>query len=133
MKHYMFDTSMVGHIIKAHPTVIKRLLATPMTSLCISAITEGELLFGLAKRPNAPRLQLTVREFLRRVDVLPWDGSVAARFGMLRAEMDTQGMALGPFDLLIAAHALTLETVLVTNNKAFEHVSRLQHEDWTQE
>lgn len=133
MKHYMLDTSIVSHIIKANPKVIERLLATPMTSLCISAITEGEILFGLAKRPDATRLHLAVREFLRRVDVLPWDGTVAAHFGKLRAETVTKNMMLGHLDLLIAAHAMTVQTVLVTNNKAFNQISGLQYEDWTQE
>jgi len=53
--------------------VAKRVKAAPMAALCVSAITAGELLFDLAKRPGAKRLDLVVREFLRRVDTLPWD------------------------------------------------------------
>ena len=49
MTLYMLDTNTVSHLIKENPLVIRRLLAVPMASLCISAITEGELLFGLAK------------------------------------------------------------------------------------
>ena len=58
MKHYLLDTNTVSHLIKGHPAVARRMVAVPMSSLCISAITEGELLFGLAKRPDAKRLHL---------------------------------------------------------------------------
>lgn len=52
----MLDTNTVSHLIKEHPAVVRHVVAVPMASLCVSAITEGELLFGLAKRPNAKRL-----------------------------------------------------------------------------
>jgi tRNA(fMet)-specific endonuclease VapC len=78
MKHYLLDTNTVSHLIKGHPAVARRMVAVPMSSLCISAITEGELLFGLAKRPDAKRLHLIVHEFLRRVDVLLWDSAIKA-------------------------------------------------------
>ena len=97
----------------------------------LSAITEGELLFGLAKRPAARRLQIAVREFLRRVDVLPWDSTIAERYGTLRAGMEGQGKILAPLDLLIAAHALGLDAVLVTNDRAFGQIAGLTIEDWT--
>ena len=87
MKHYMLDTNTVSHLIKAHPAVVQRVIAVPMAALCISAITEGELLFGLAKRPEAERLHLAVRQLLRRVDVLPWGGPIAQRYGRVRAEL----------------------------------------------
>ena len=53
MRRYMLDTNTVSHLLRAHPSVARRVVAVPMASLCISAITEGELLFGLAKRPSA--------------------------------------------------------------------------------
>ncbi len=131
MKRYMLDTNMVSHLIREHPVVVRRIVSVPITSLCISAITEGELLFGLAKRLDAKRLHLAVREFLRRVDVLPWDSAIAEHYGTVRADMERQGKILGPLDLLIAAHALGAGTVLVTNDRAFAQSSDLQVEDWT--
>lgn len=131
MRRYMLDTNTVSHLIKAHPAVGRRVVASPMASLCISAITEGELLFGLAKRPEAKRLHLAVREFLRRVDVLPWDGVVAEHYGAVRADLARQGKTLAPLDLLIATHALSIDAVLVTNDQAFSQVADLHVEDWT--
>jgi tRNA(fMet)-specific endonuclease VapC len=127
----MLDTNTVSHLVKEHAAVARHLLAVPMVSLCISAITEAELLFGLAKRPEAKRLQLVVHEFLRRVEVLPWDSAVAARYGAVRAEMASQGKVLAPLDLLIAAHALAAGAVLVTNDQAFAQVPNLACDDWT--
>lgn len=131
MKRYMLDTNTVSHLIKAHPLVAKHLVAVPMAAVCISAITEGELLFGLAKRPEAKRLHAAVRQFLLRVDVLPWDSATAEPYGRLRAGLGVAGKVLAPLDLLIAAHAVSTGAVLVTNDQAFAQVARLELEDWT--
>lgn len=131
MKRYMLDTNMVSHLIKEHPAVAQRVVAVPMASLCISAITEGELLLGLAKRPDAKRLHLVVRELLRCVDVLPWDSSITEQYGTVRANMERQGKSLAPLDLLIATHALSIDAILVTNDRAFSQVPDLVIEDWT--
>lgn len=128
---YMLDTNTVSHLIKEHPAVTRRVVTAPMESLCISAITEGELLFGLAKRPDAARLHIVVREFLRRVEVLPWDSAVAQKYGLVRADMARQGKVLAPLDLLIATHALSAGAILVTNDKAFALLAKLRLEDWT--
>ena len=130
MTRYLLDTNIVSQLIRGNEAVARRIRAVPMSSLFISAITEGELLFGLARRPEATRLHLAVREFLRRVDALPWDGSSAERYGILRAEMTRSGKMLAPLDLLIAAHALSLGAVLVTNDRAFAQVEGLMIEDW---
>lgn len=56
MTRYMLDTNTVSHLLKKHPAVARRVVAAPITSLCISAITQGELLVGLARRPDATAL-----------------------------------------------------------------------------
>jgi tRNA(fMet)-specific endonuclease VapC len=127
----MLDTNTVSHLVRQHPAVTRHLVAASITSLCISAITEGELHFGLAKRPAATRLRSAVREFLRRVDVLPWDSRVAERYGAVRVVMENKGRILAPLDLQIAAHALSLGAVLVTNDRSFNQVAGLRIEDWT--
>lgn len=131
MKRYMLDTNTVSYLIKEHPAVARRVVAVPMADLCISAITEGELHFGLAKRPDAKRLQLAVQEFLLRVDVLPWDSAITHHYGTVRADMECRGKILAPLDLLIATHALGVDAVLVTNDRAFCQVPNLHIEDWT--
>jgi tRNA(fMet)-specific endonuclease VapC len=128
---YMLDTNTVSHLVKQHPKVARHVVGVPMVSLCISVITAGELLYGLARRPAAVRLRAAVTELIRQVDVLPWDFSAAERYGIVRAELDRTGRPLGSLDVLIAAHALSVGAVLVTNDRAFSQVARLQIEDWT--
>jgi tRNA(fMet)-specific endonuclease VapC len=128
----MLDTNIVGHLLNLHPAVVRRVTNASMASLCISAITAGELLFGLAKRPDAVRLHRAVEAFLRRVDVLPWGRDAATRYGGVRAALERDGKVLGALDLLIAAHALHAGSVLVTNDRAFRHVPGLEVEDWTE-
>ena len=128
---YMLDTNMVSHVIKGTHKVCDKVVSIPMPELGISAITAGELLFGLAKKPDAKQLAMLVHEFLIRINVLPWDGVAAACYGKLRADMQKNGMILGNLDLLIAAHALALGVVLITNDRAFIQVEGLKIEDWT--
>ena len=131
MNRYMLDTNTVSYLVRQHPVVMRRVANVPVESTCISAITAGELLYGLMRLPDARRLHRTVTEFLRRVDVLPWEDRTAARYGTLKADMERRGNALGPLDLLIASHALAVEVVLVTSDRAFNRVVDLRIEDWT--
>ncbi len=132
MKHFMLDTNTVSHLIKNHPKVVQRVTSKPTASLFISVITECELLYGIAKRPEAKRLHLSVREFLKCVDILPWDSTFSEEYGHLRAKMEQGGKSLASFDLLIATQAYTKKITLVTNDQAFKQVSGLNLEDWTQ-
>ena len=131
MTRYMLDTNTVSYLVRAHPAVSQRVVAVPMVALCMSSITEGELLFGLARRPQAERLHTVVRELLHRVDVLPWDHQAAECYGTTRADLVSKGKTLAPLDLLIAAHALSGCSVLVSSDKAFVQVDGLVLEDWT--
>lgn len=131
MKRFMLDTNTVSHLIKGNQVVARHVVEAPIARLCISAITEGELLFGLARRPEAKRLHDVVHEFLRRVDILPWDSAVAENYGKLRGELVRLGKTLSPLDLLIAAHAIGIGAVLVTNDQAFSRITQLTVEDWS--
>ena len=128
----MLDTNTVSFLLREHPAVRKRVLQQPMESLCISAITEGEMLFGLAKRPEAKRLQNAVREFLLRVEVLAWNSATAASYGTLRADLKRRGEVIAPLDMLIASHALSLKLALVTNDRGFAQMQGLEVEDWVE-
>jgi tRNA(fMet)-specific endonuclease VapC len=127
---YLLDTNTVSHLIKRHPQVTQRLLAVPMHQVCISAITAGELAFGLAKRPQALALKAAVDEFLCRVEVMPWDEAVAQTYGTLRAHLQSQGTPLDALDMQIAAHALHLKATLVSSDKAFLNLGQLTVETW---
>jgi tRNA(fMet)-specific endonuclease VapC len=127
---YLLDTNTVSHLIKRHPQATQRLLAVPMHSLGISAITAGELAFGLAKRPEAVALRAAVHEFLRRVDVLPWDAAVAQTYGRLRAQMQSEGIGLSALDMQIAAHAVHAKAILVSSDRAFGQLTEITYENW---
>ena len=128
---YMLDTNTVSHLLRKQPAVMQRVVAAPITALCISAITQGELLLGLARRPGATALHDAVWQFLRRVDVLPWDAATSEVYGRARADSHSQGRVLAPMDLLIGTHALSIGAVLVTSDRAFAQLSGLSIEDWT--
>ena len=127
---YLLDTNTVGYLVRNQPTVLARLVSHPPAMIHISAITEGELLFGLANNPSARRLHKTVSEFIRHATVLAWDRSVALQYSLLGTEMNKQGKPLAPLDMLIAAHALSIKAILVSSDSAFQMVPGLQVEDW---
>jgi len=130
---YMLDTNTVSYIIKGKPVVIREHLCNvPMANVCISAITEAELLRGVAKKPEAKRLPIVVKEFLLRVEILPWDSDAANTYAQLRTVCENEGKPLGTMDMLIAAHSVAVGAVLITNDKAFYNVKHhLMLEDWT--
>jgi tRNA(fMet)-specific endonuclease VapC len=127
----MLDTNTISSLIKKNPVVSRKIASVPMERLCLSVISEGEILYGLAKKPNARNLHLVVQEFLKRVDVMVWDTNVAEHYGVLRAELEGSGNVLGSLDMQIAAHASQLGAVLVTNDQAFKRIQKLKVEDWT--
>jgi tRNA(fMet)-specific endonuclease VapC len=132
-KCYMLDTNTASYIIKGEPAVIReRLRNVPMANVCVSTITEAELLRGVAKKPEAKRLPVAVKEFLLRVEILPWDSDAADAYAQLRTACENEGRPLGNMDMLIAAHSVAVGAVLVTNDKAFYNVKHhLILEDWS--
>ena len=131
MRHYLLDTNTVSHAIKGVPQVQRRLARVPMDQLAISAVTEGELWYGVAKRREAPHLTGVVTEFLLRIAVLAWNSDAARRYGELRASLEREAQPLGNLDLMIAAHALSAEAILVTSDLGFERIKGLHLQDWT--
>ena len=129
----MLDTNVASAIIRgaASDVLRTRLRAHPPGSVCVSAITEAELRYGLAKRPEAAALAVAVEAFLRHVEILAWDHACAAAYGQLRAALETAGTPLGALDTLIAAHALAAGYTLATRDQAFRHVPRLHIDDWS--
>ena len=90
--HYLLDTNMASYVIKGNvPRVRERLLKMPMAEVGISVITEAELRFGVARKPEAVRLKTAVEEFLLRVEVLPWDSEAAQHYAVIRAASNELG------------------------------------------
>ena len=130
---YLLDTNTASYIIKGNvPGVRERLLKVPMSRLLISAVTEAELLYGAARKREAVRPKTAVDEFLLRVDSLPWDSNAARQYADLRAALEFAGTPMGNLDMMIAAHALAAEAVLVSNDRSFRRLKHLKIEDWTE-
>lgn len=128
---YLLDTNTASYIIKGNvPRVRERLLKVPTADVAISVITEAELRFGVLRRPDAKRLNIIVDEFLRFVEIKPWDSAAALRYAQLRASLEHEGKPMGGLDLMIAAHALALGSVLVTSDRVFKRAKGLKIEDW---
>lgn len=130
---FLLDTDICSYVIKgSHPALDRRLRDVNPGQVAISAITRAELRFGVALRPEATRLAMLVESFLRFVVTLPWDAPVADRHGSLRAALQQVGQPMGDHDTMIAAHALTVNAILITHNLArFERVSGFSCTDWT--
>ena len=129
---YLLDTNTASYIIKGNvPRVRERLMKVPMSQVLISAVTEAELLFGVARKREAVRLKTAIDEFLLRVDSLPWDSNAARCYADVRAALEIAGTPLGNLDMMIAAHAFAEEAVLVTNDRSFRRLKELRIEDWT--
>jgi len=128
---YLLDTNTASYVIKGnYPRVRERLLKVPMAEVGISVVTEAELRFGSVRKPEAARLH-AVEEFLLRVDVLPWTSDAARNYADIRAELEKAGEPIGNLDLMIAAHALATKAILVTHDRSFRRIKRLEIEDWT--
>ena len=127
---YMLDTNTVGYLFRQHPNVLEKLAKMRPLEICISSITEAELLYGVAKR-KSKALTAAVQGFLETVTVYAWDSEAAKCYGQLRAAMEQKGQVMGHLDQLIAAHALSRNATIITSDRAFTMVARLRVEDWT--
>jgi len=129
---YLLDTNTASYVIKGNfPRVRERLLRIPMADVGISVVTEAELRFGVARRPEATTLKSVVEEFLLRVEVLPWNSEAARQYARIRVILEREGSPMGNMDLMIAAHAVAVEVVLVTHDHVFRRVKGLKVEDWS--
>src|SRR5215470_14759368 len=129
---YLLDTNTASYIIKGNvPRVRKKLLTVPASEVAISVITEAELRFGVCRLPNPARIAIAVEEFLKYVDIRPWDSAAAREYAELRATLEAGGTPIGNLDLMIAAHALALGIVLVSSDRVFRRLKALNLEDWT--
>ena len=128
---FLLDTNMATYILSGRSPAARQTMreAQAYAKIAISAITHGEILFGLARKPEALRLRAAVDGLLGAVHILPWDA--ASAYGKLRADLGAAGKTLAGLDLLIAAHALAMGATLVTHDRAFAHAATfVEVVDW---
>jgi tRNA(fMet)-specific endonuclease VapC len=124
---YMLDTDTVSFALRGVGNVGTELLGRAPSEVCISAITLAELRYGAEHRQS----KKLIDAFRGSVAVMPFDEAAAATFGRIAAELTRAGTPIGELDTMIAAHALSLDLTVVTNNtKHFRRVPGLRIENW---
>lgn len=128
---YLLDTNILSDLIK-HPTgkIFSKIQEVQEENICTSIIVACELKFGAAKK-NSPRLIERVNLILDWIPVLPLTSTVETEYANTRTYLERKGTPIGGNDLLIAAHALSLNLIVVTNNiREFSLIPNLRRENW---
>ena len=129
---YMLDTDSCIALIKNRPVSMRsRLSLLTPEEVGISSIVAAELWFGVANSQKRKKNEAALKDFLEFVTLLDWPCEASLLYGQVRAQLQKLGTPIGAMDLLIASHALFIDTVLVTNNtREFERVPDLKIENW---
>lgn len=128
---YLLDTDTCVDLLRGVQKVVAQLEILTPDDCGISAITSFELFAGAARARNPRGETEKVGNLVDVIEELPFDAEAARRAGVLRWQLEEAGTPIGPYDLLIAAHALDLELTLVTaNSREFSRVAALRVEQW---
>lgn len=129
---YMLDTNICIYIIKNSPrSVIEKFHSLQMGDIGISSITLAELEYGVAKSAHTVKNQEALTKFIFPLDICDFDSKAAEIYGNIRVNLEKKGKSIGSMDMLIAAHAISLDVRLITNNeKEFNRIKHLQLENW---
>jgi len=129
---YLLDTNICIYIIKKKPIeVIKRFQKLPPGQVAISAITLSELQFGIEKSNFPEKNRDALEKFLIPLEIVNYDSEASIVYGRIRKHLESKGTPIGSLDTLIAAHAISINSILVTNNeKEFRRVPDLIIENW---
>jgi len=130
---YLLDTNICIYIINEKPKkILIKFERYPVHEFGISSITQAELQYGVAKSKNKRTNQGALNEFLLPLTIFPFHGDkLVACYGEIRALLESKGKTIGPLDMLIAAHALSLDLTIISNNiKEFSRVPDLKCENW---
>lgn len=127
----MLDTNLCIYVINSRPAIVlERFRLERIGDIVISSVTAAELAFSVAKSGSVRNRQ-ALDMFLSALEILPFDESVIWHYGDLRTDLERRGQPIGTLDTMIAAHALSSNTILVTNNtREFERVPGLRLENW---
>lgn len=113
------------------PEVLERFRKVGIGEIAISSITVSELHYGARKSGRIKKNIKRIEEFIYPFDVLAYDEAASKEYGIIRAYLEKNGRIIGPLDMLIAAHALSRDLILITNNtKEFRRIKSLQVENW---
>jgi len=128
----MLDTNICIYVIKQKPrSVLERFVAFPVGDLGISVITLAELEYGASKSSEPDRNREALEQFVSPLEIAVLDRLATSVYGRIRALLEKRGRPIVSVDLLIAAHALSLNVRLVTNNmREFKRVPGLRVENW---
>jgi len=131
---YMLDTNICIYLIKKQPPqVIDKFAALSFGDVGVSSITVAELQYGVQKSKYSGQNQQALEQFLVPLIIADFDYNAAVAYGVIRAALERQGTPIGSLDTLIAAHALSQDVTLVTNNvREFSRVPDLKLVDWVQ-
>lgn len=129
----LLDTNICIYIINAKPPeVLARFQHFRLGEIGISSVVAAELAYGVVKSGSA-RNRYALEMFLTPLEVLPFDDKAFWAYGELRAKLEQDGKLIGAMDMMIAAHAISLDTILVTNNlREFSRVDGLRLENWVE-
>lgn len=127
----MLDTDISSYIIKRRPATLIEKFERHADSLSVSVMTAAELRFG-AEKAGRPKLVELVEAYLERLAILDWTNEVSGYYARIRSQLERSGRPIGNMDLLIASHAVSQGSTLITNNlKHFSSVSGLKVEVWS--
>ena len=132
---YVLDTNICIFVLKNRSNQLRHKFKATK-DLAILSVTYGELCYGIENGEGHLKKQRweQLETFTQRLFIEPWDKDAARQYGFIRAVLKKHGNLIGNNDLLIAAHAISLNAILVTNNvKEFERIPDLTIEDWTAE
>ena len=130
----MLDTNICSYIIRNQREAIKKKLKEVENEhrVALSTIVVSELLYGAYKKGSKKLIEV-IKNFIEYFTIYEYDLKAAEEYGKLRTELERKGKVIGAYDLQIAAHALSLEAILVTNNeREFKKVKHLKIENWLQ-
>lgn len=131
---FMIDTNVCIHLLNrstGYKNIISKINGKPYEQVVISSITLAELKYGIAKSVKKESNRTKLEFFLFHFECLPFDAETTTCYGIIRSQLETRGTPIGPLDMLIAAHALSLSATIVTNNvREFERVDGLAIENW---
>ena len=130
---YLLDTDICIYIINEKPDkVLRKFEQYPVFDFGISSITHAELQYGIEKSKKKKTNQDALDEFLLPLTILPFHGKkLVTCYGEIRASLESKGRTIGPFDMLIVAHALSLDLTIISNNiKEFSRIPKLKSENW---